>query len=59
MTSLLQLLVAVGVAIAGAVVALRMDKKEHMDRRQEHMHFPEQSDEIKPRGVAMSQTTRV
>ena len=54
MTPFLQLLVAVAVAIVGSIVALRIDKKEHGDSRQHHIHFPEQNEDHEQRGVAMS-----
>lgn len=54
MTPFLQLLVAVGVAVCGAVIALRIDKKEHCDSRQHQIPFPEQNDDLQHRGVAMS-----
>ena len=57
MTPFLQLLVATLVAIGGAIIALRIDRKEHSDSRQEHIHFPKHDDgDLKRRGVAMSHT---
>jgi hypothetical protein len=54
MSSLLQLLVVVGVAVAGAIIALRIDRIEHSDARQHQIHFPDHKNDLGQRGVAMS-----
>ena len=56
MTPFLQLLVAVVVAVIGAILALRIDKKEHGISGQHQIDFTHQNhdDEFSQRGAAMS-----
>lgn len=54
MNSLLQLLVGVGVAVAGAIIALRIDKKEHRDSKPNHFDYPGGRNDREHRGAAMS-----
>jgi cbb3-type cytochrome oxidase subunit 3 len=57
MTPYLQLLVAAGVAIAGTIIALRIDKKEHRDARQGTLDLRnDENDRLKNNRVAMSRT---